>query len=749
MGQPSWIGYNIGGRYKIDRLLGQGGMSAVYQANDPNLRRSVAIKLIHAHLSTDPEFVKRFEEEAAAVAQLRHPHIIQVYDFNQDNGTFYMVLEFVQGETLQAHLKGLSAAGKRMPLAEAIRLMVKICDAAGYAHARGMVHRDLKPANVMLNPQGEPILMDFGVAKIKGGQMHTATGAIVGTPLYMSPEQARGDKLDARTDLYALGVMLYEMAAGKPPFEADSAMSIMLKHLNEPVPDISPLVGNESPVELKAIIEKALSKDPAQRFQSATEMGQALQVVGAQLAGATLVTDTPSGLKAVGVTGTMLPATTATAATIAGKPFGEAAVPVPTETAPPTPAATIASQPSSEAAGPVVTATMPPVITATPTPTTTTTTSQPSSEAALPVATTTTLPEPTPTATIASQPSGKIAIPREAIKDTEPERATRPALPWKWIGLVGLFILIAGVALTFTVILPSLQVPQATNTPAPTIQAATRTVGVVGEITATQQPTDRPTEKPTATEAIEASPTPPPPPPTVTEAPTPIPAPENMGLIPGGTFTMGSTNRSDEAPEHPVTISDFFMDLFEVSNARYAACVEAGACTIPGRRGSFTRASYFDNPDFANYPVVFVTWEQANAFCGFEGKRLPTEAEWEYAAAGPDKVTWPWGNTFDPALSAASAKDTQPVDAYPDGVSPFGIYNMAGNVGEWVADRYARYTADAQTDPTGPEAGNARVYRGGSFGNTDRTFYTTTRRFNQGQRFFIEDIGFRCAADVP
>lgn len=748
MGQPSWIGYNIGGRYKIERLLGQGGMSAVYQANDPNLRRSVAIKLIHAHLSTDPEFVKRFEEEAAAVAQLRHPHIIQVYDFNQDNGTFYMVLEFVQGETLQARLKGLSAAGKKMPLAEAIRLMVKICDAAGYAHGRGMVHRDLKPANVMLNPQGEPILMDFGVAKIKGGQMHTATGAIVGTPLYMSPEQARGDKLDARTDLYALGVMLYEMAAGKPPFEADSAMSIMLKHLNEPVPDISPLVGNESPIELKAIIEKALSKDPAQRFQSAAEMGQALQVVGAQLAGATLVTDTPSGLKAVEVTGTMLPTATATAATTAGKPFGEAAVPVPTETVLPTPAATTTSQPSGEAAGPVVTATMSPAVTETPTPTTTTT-SQPSSAVALPVATTNTPPAPIPTATIASQPSGQIAIPREATKDKEPERATRPALPWMWIGLVGLFILIGGVALTFTVILPALQGPQATDTQAPTLPAATNTVGAVIENTATDQPTNRPTDRPTATQAIEITPTSPPPTAVATEAPTPIPVPENMALIPSGTFTMGSTNRSDEAPEHQVTLSNYFIDRFEVSNARYAVCVEAGACTIPARRGSFTRSSYFDNPDFANYPVVFVTWEQADAFCTFEGKRLPTEAEWEFAAGGPDELQWPWGSAFDATLSAASAGDTQPIDAYPDGVSPFGIFNMAGNVGEWVADRYARYTAEAQTDPIGPEAGNARVFRGGSFGNTDRTFYTTTRRFNQGQRFFIEDIGFRCAADVP
>ncbi len=656
MGQPSWIGYTIGGRYKIDRLLGQGGMSAVYQANDPNLRRSVAIKLIHAHLSSDPEFVKRFEEEAAAVAQLRHPNIIQVYDFNQDNGTFYMVLEFVQGETLQARLKNLSVAGKKMLLADTIRLMVKICDAAGYAHARGMIHRDLKPANVMLNPQGEPILMDFGVAKIKGGQMHTATGAIVGTPLYMSPEQARGEKLDARTDLYALGIILYEMAVGQPPFEADSAMSIMLKHLNEPVPDISPLVGAESPPELKAIIEKALAKDPAQRFHSAEEMAQALRVVGAQLAGATLAGQTASSL---------------TAAT---------------------------ASPLIAGAG------------------------------------------------LTSAPTTPGQVPTLSGPATRTDSGQRRNPPWLWAGLAGLLCLVGGVVLAVTVILPPLSKTPTPEPPTQVVVLATTAPAIENTATASA-PTATPI--PAVTDTVEPSPTPIPPTATEEPSPTPIPVPEGMALIPGDTFTMGSTNRSDETPEHQVTLSDFYMDLFEVSNARYTLCVDAGVCAAPARRGSFTRGSYFDNPDFANYPVVFVTWEQADAFCAFEGKRLPTEAEWEYAAGGPDELQWPWGNTFEAALSAASAGDTQPVDAYPDGVSPFGMHNMAGNVAEWVADRYGTYPSDPQTDPTGPETGNARVYRGGSFGNTDRTFYTTTRRYNQGQRFFVEDIGFRCAADAP
>jgi serine/threonine-protein kinase len=159
--QQGWIGHTIGGRFKIEALLGHGGMSTVYQANDPNLRRTVAVKLIHPHLSSDPQFVRRFEQEAAAVAQLRHPNIIQVYDFNHDGGIYYMVLEYVPGETLQARLVTLNASGQRLSVADTIHIMTLVCEAVAYAHQRGMIHRDLKPANVMINPQGQPILMDF------------------------------------------------------------------------------------------------------------------------------------------------------------------------------------------------------------------------------------------------------------------------------------------------------------------------------------------------------------------------------------------------------------------------------------------------------------------------------------------------------------------------------------------------------------------------------------------------------------
>lgn len=277
-----WIGKTLSNRYLIEELLGQGGMSAVYKATDPNLKRVVAIKMIHTHLSNDPDFVKRFEEEAAAVAQLRHPGIIQVHDFNQDNGVYYMVLEFVPGETIQDHLKRLNNVGRKLSPRNAMQYMVNTCDAVDYAHQRGMIHRDIKPANLMLNTHGQVILMDFGIAKIVGSQRHTATGAVVGTAMYMSPEQIKGEQPDRRTDIYSLGVTLFEMVSGRPPFEAESAMTLMMMHINDPVPnpkDLNP----EIPDSLVVIINKALAKDPNQRYQTCAQMATALRNALSQL----------------------------------------------------------------------------------------------------------------------------------------------------------------------------------------------------------------------------------------------------------------------------------------------------------------------------------------------------------------------------------------------------------------------------------------------------------------------------------
>jgi formylglycine-generating enzyme required for sulfatase activity len=220
-----------------------------------------------------------------------------------------------------------------------------------------------------------------------------------------------------------------------------------------------------------------------------------------------------------------------------------------------------------------------------------------------------------------------------------------------------------------------------------------------------------------------------------------------MALIPAGTFNMGSAaGAADEQPVHAVTLRAFFMDQFEVTNERYKGCVDAGDCTAPGS-GRYT------SPDFANHPVLLVSWEQAQTFCTWEGKRLPTEAEWEYAATGGDGRIYPWGNEFnlDFLPARASNADASPVGSFPENVSPFGVFDMAGNAVEWVADWYARgyYAQSEAENPPGPATGTQKVMRGGSFGNPDGSFYTTTRRYRQSPGFRDVDIGFRCAADMP
>ena len=278
MSQPTWIGRTLSGRYQIESLLGQGGMSAVYKASDPNLKRFVAIKLIHSHLSGDAQFVQRFEEEAAAVASLRHPNIVQVYDFNSDQDVHYMVLEFVAGETLHERLRALAAQDRKLPIDEAIKFTLNICDALGYAHRRGMIHRDIKPANIMLDEYGQAILMDFGIVKILGATSHTASGAVLGTASYISPEVIRSEPADQRSDIYSLGITLYEMLSGQPPFQADSTMTLMMMHLNDPVPDPRSLRA-DLPFALVNVLLRSLEKDRTQRYQNVAELAADLKDV--------------------------------------------------------------------------------------------------------------------------------------------------------------------------------------------------------------------------------------------------------------------------------------------------------------------------------------------------------------------------------------------------------------------------------------------------------------------------------------
>ncbi len=259
------------GKYRIVEHLGRGGMAEVYKAYQPSLDRYVALKLMHAFLAADQDFIARFEREAKNVAALRHPNIVQVYDFDVHNGTPYMVMEYIEGGTLKSHLEDLAKAGKQLAISEAVHLVVEVGKALSYAHSHQMIHRDVKPANVLLEVGGRVILTDFGIAKILTGPSYTMTGATIGTPAYMSPEQGLGRPGDHRSDIYALGVMLYQLATGQLPYEADTPLAVMLKHVNEPLP-LPRTFKPDMPEGLERIILKAMAKNPDDRFQSADEM---------------------------------------------------------------------------------------------------------------------------------------------------------------------------------------------------------------------------------------------------------------------------------------------------------------------------------------------------------------------------------------------------------------------------------------------------------------------------------------------
>jgi serine/threonine protein kinase len=265
-------------RYELKERIGTGGMARVYKAWDTSLERLVAIKILHEHLADDPTFKERFEREAKFIASFNHPNIVQVYDFNviyRDGlPVCYMVMSYIPGKTLRDVLEETNMEGKRLPLPRVRELVDDLAQALGYAHMRGMVHRDVKPGNILLNERGSAILTDFGIARIVQSNRLTADGVSTGTPIYMSPEQASGQGGDMRSDLYSLGIIVYELLASRPPFVDDTSLAVMLKHLNTTPPLVSEFVKTH---QFDAFLTKALAKKPEDRFQTAEEFAQAFR----------------------------------------------------------------------------------------------------------------------------------------------------------------------------------------------------------------------------------------------------------------------------------------------------------------------------------------------------------------------------------------------------------------------------------------------------------------------------------------
>ncbi|HVM70239.1 MAG TPA: protein kinase [Anaerolineales bacterium] len=261
------------GRYEIKAEIGRGGMATVYHAYDPRFEREVAIKVLPREMLHDVQFRTRFDREAKTIAMLEHPAIVPVYDFGEEEGQPYFVMRYMTGGSLADRMKN-----GPISIQEAARIFTRIAPALDEAHHKGIIHRDLKPGNILFDQFNEPYISDFGIAKLSEAQTQVTGSAIVGTPAYMSPEQAQGENIDGRSDIYGLGVILFELLSGQQPYHGDTPMSVVVKHITDPVPHILD-VKPDLPPDIEVIVEKAMAKDRNERFQNVRSLAEALSTV--------------------------------------------------------------------------------------------------------------------------------------------------------------------------------------------------------------------------------------------------------------------------------------------------------------------------------------------------------------------------------------------------------------------------------------------------------------------------------------
>lgn len=640
--RPGDGGFKVGevfqGKFEIVKLLGVGGMGRVYQAQHIDLENMVAIKILSSALNNDRDAIERFKREAKAMGRIQHPNAVRVIDSGVDNGNCYLVMEFLEGESLRERL----AKRRILTVAETIRYAEQVFYVLEFMHRKQITHRDLKPDNIFLqNQEGQEIVkvLDFGIAKVQTATAVasnlTRDGMMIGTPRYMSPEQCQGIGVDGRSDLYSMGVVLWEMLSGTVPFDDENPFVTALKHINNQLPSLAS-VAPDLPPEIVAVITRALEKQPDKRYQTAKELSQAL-LDAARLAPALNTPMLESGF--------VNSAEAEEAARIlADRPKGGGTMPY-GDRAP---------------AG------------------------------------------------------GGGSTAGTAVAPTPP----KPWLMYAAAGVVGIGLLAGG--LKFAGLLPG---------------------GGPGQ-------------------KIDPNVTTPPDGPKVPKAL------ENFVLIPAGEFTMGLDEGKDdftkdkkvpvdEIPAHSVKVEAFYLAKYEVTNAEYKKFIEDSKHPAPKtwNGGTF-------EPGKEDFPVTDISWEDAKAYCDWLSKkeglqfRLPTEAEWEYAARGADKRVFPWGNYWKDGVANTlqeldrSSKQTLllPVNVEPNNTrdkSASGIFGLGGNVCEWTDSNFAAYP-NGKYQPKGKDT-ECKVYRGGAFSSELGDARATSRKWSLITTT-RPDLGFRVSA---
>ncbi len=767
---------SVSDRYEIIRELGRGGMAIVFLAKDKRLEREVALKLLPEEFHHDEKFRTRFIREARVSAKLSHPNIIQIHDVNEKGDFTYFSMSYIQGVPLAKILeKGESFDPKIIA-----RLVIHVCFALQHAHENNVIHRDIKPENILINKKKMPIVVDFGIAKALSETKLSQTGMLIGTPHYMSPEQIKTGEVDGRSDIYSLGILMYEMAVGKTPFKGLDPTALMYHQVNE-VPKPPHDLNENVPEDFSDLIMKSLEKNPNNRYQTAAELGKALHhfiqgaATGAPKAGAdkkepaaaASVKQTPESAKASETVVTRSGAQSAeTQSEDSGESLGDTLVspavlgkmrstddsdeesssgigvvagaigivsiliitgllglqllnnddePEPerqtVERQKIQPSQSQQERPQSTAPGLPQSAETKPESEPAPAPT------RPQRESA---------PEPSPPVTEPRQQASRPAKTQQTQIPSQPALTTpRQVSPERQT---------TQPAATET---PS-ERPPVSETPSESLQQQSSTAQK--QIASVPRTAPEP-EQPASVSVPERTA----PAPQTSAQPT---ATMTWMKIPRGTFEMGDS-RGDmpeemlNRPVHRVTLSDFEMSRDEVTVQQYAVFLDATNNLEP--------LNWKVQLKFSNRPVVFVSWNDAAAFAEWVGGRLPTEAEWEYAARGGQTgKMYPWGDNS-PENRANFNNDWEngngwvrylkDVGSYPP--NNYGLNDMAGNVYEWCYDWFGPYTNSLVTNPTGAASSNyGRVVRGGGW-NSGSRFIRNSVRGPRNPDDRVSHTGFR------
>ncbi len=616
------------GKYELHEQLGRGGFGTVYRAIDTTLGREVALKVLHPQLTTDPDFLERFRNEARLVASLDSPNIVTIHELGESEGRVFIAMKYLAGGSLKQRLEKEGA----LPFDEAVQIMGEVCAGLEAAHKKGLVHRDIKPGNILFDSEGRAVLGDFGLARAiqaSSASAASSTGG-VGTPAYRAPELWLGKPpASPATDIYSLGCVLSEMLSGKILFDGSTTEETLTKHLITG-PNIPESYPSSVPAGVLTVVKQAVAKEMKDRYQKVTEFNEALT---------------------------------------ASIQNGDEPLPIPPQ-----------YREEPELLIPRDEMEVEPGL-------------KPQSVL---------VPPPVRT----TVPEGKMLTPKKKWQSWQ--------IVASGLVVVALVILAIGASNGWFA-------DQVTPTVPPMAEGITTPTNS-GQITLF--PTETSLPIPTAA-------------PTLGIGSTQVSPKDGMTMVyvPAGDFLMGSPDGEgdpDEHPQHTVYLNAYWIDQTEVTNAMYEKCVTAGACTAPSDNSSFRRDSYYGNTEYDNYPVIYVSWYQANTYCQWAGRELPTEAQWEKAARGTDGRTYPWGNQAPDSTLAnynGNVEDTTEVGSYPAGASPYGALDMAGNVWEWVADWYGEnyYASSPTNDPAGPASGDYRTVREGSWNYNEANIRSADR----------------------